>query len=522
MEQGDRKTVSFFQRLSAADKAAFLACVITGFLIHLYAFTNIIPNSDGLSRVYDTQQMTISGRWFLHFASLFHGYIQAPMLIGTLMVAFLALAAILVAEVLHLRTRWSGAFCGSFLVAFPSVAYTCMYLFTASAYAFGILLAVLSVWICQRWKWGMLPGAVVLACAVGTYQAYFAVAAALAMCSGVLDLMDPEKTPWLCLVRMLRSVAMLLAGAVLYYGVLCLFLKVKDLTLISYRGMDTFSISAMPARVKSAYWAFFRYFLMPGSSSYVTVPVIVAQLVLFLVGGVAAICQIVDGQLWKSIWRLGLLVAVVLLLPLGMNFSQLLAESSPVMRYAMVFAWILPLALLDRLPARRKKRLAPLFGCAAGLVLLLSAQTANTAYVASATAHRATQTFATNLVARVESLPGYENWMEVVIIGAFPDTVYHNSVEELRQAEHQSSCLASSVLTLNKHVYYYLNDWLNIPWAEPSETTMQAVSDSTAFQEMPLYPSDGSVAILDGRVVVRLAERYSPKRDYEIAYENRR
>ena len=79
-----------------------------------------------------------------------------------------------------------------------------------------------------------------------------------------------------------------------------------------------------------------------------------------------------------------------------------------------------------------------------------------------------------------------------------------------------------TVATLNKHIYYYLNDWLNIPVEEPSEETMQAVSDSPEFQAMPLYPAQGSVQVLDGRVVVRMQETYTPKSDYEIAFENRR
>ena len=75
---------------------------------------------------------------------------------------------------------------------------------------------------------------------------------------------------------------------------------------------------------------------------------------------------------------------------------------------------------------------------------------------------------------------------------------------------------------LNKHIYYYFNDWLNVPIAEPGEETMIAVAQSEEFQAMPLYPADGSVRMLDGRVVVKIQEEYTPKSDYELAYENRR
>ena len=109
----------------------------------------------------------------------------------------------------------------------------------------------------------------------------------------------------------------------------------------------------------------------------------------------------------------------------------------------------------------------------------------------------------------------------LVIIGTFPRNVYYSGVEEFSPVEHYS-CMSSTVLSLNKHVYYYLNDWLNVPWQEPPEETMIQVSSSEAFRAMPLYPSDGSIAIIDGRVVVKLAEVYVPKQPYEIAYENRK
>ena len=112
--------------------------------------------------------------------------------------------------------------------------------------------------------------------------------------------------------------------------------------------------------------------------------------------------------------------------------------------------------------------------------------------------------------------------MDVIVIGSFPDDVYYNGVEGLALAEHKNSCLSSSVMPLNKHIYYYLNDWLNVPWEEPGEDEMTAVAESEEFQSMPLYPSDGSVAIMDGQVIVRLAQTYTPKQDFEIAYENRR
>lgn len=509
-------------------KTAFFSCVIVGFLTHLFAFTNIIPNSDGLSRIFDEQQMTISGRWFLHYASMFHGYVQAPALIGALSLLFLGLAAGMTADVLKLRSPLASALCGAMLAVFPAVAYTYLYMFTASAYAFAISLAVLSVWITRNYPKFFPLAAIFLACAVGTYQAYFAVAASLALSCVILDLLD-GKVPVKKIIREgIRTLGMLALGAVAYYVILRVFLFVKDLELLSYRGIDSvgsgLSLGGIVGMVIDTYRSFLYFFLIPGSSRYNTQVLVVMHLVLMAAAILSALTPAAQNKLYRQPLRVSLLVVGCGLLPLACNFTQLLSESTAIMRYAFAFAYVLAIALVDRLPQTQSRLGKPLkiASCAAAMViLLLFAQISNIAYTASATAHRATERFSTNLVGRVEATEGYENGMEVVIIGTFPDDVYYSDIEAFELVEHYS-CMSSSVMQLNKHVYYYLNDWLNVPWQEPDEETFLSVSQSDVFQSMPLYPSDGSVLIIDGKVVVKLAEEYIPKQDYEIAYDERK
>ena len=128
----------------SCSEVAFICCFITGYLTHLFAFTNIIPNSDGISRVFDPQQMTISGRWFLHYATIFNGFVQSPAVIGFFSVLFLSLSSALTVSVLRIQHKTIGALTGILMIVFPSVAFTFLFMFTASAYCFGILLAVFS------------------------------------------------------------------------------------------------------------------------------------------------------------------------------------------------------------------------------------------------------------------------------------------------------------------------------------------------------------------------------------------
>ena len=155
------------------------------------------------------------------------------------------------------------------------------------------------------------------------------------------------------------------------------------------------------------------------------------------------------------------------------------------------------------------------------LLLLFSLNTNNRLYTASAQAHRATLSYATRLASRIESCPGYTHGMPVYLIGSFPTDRVHNSVEGFAQVDHYSVPL-DTVAPLNKHIYYYLRDWLNLPIEEPAEADLMAMAERPEFAAMPRYPDDGSVQIIDGCLVVKVQEEYTPKSDFEIAYENRR
>lgn len=530
----DHQASAFWKRIPAPSRAAFFSCFVTGCLVHLYAFTNLIPNSDGLSRVYDTQQMTVSGRWFLHYVSALNGFTQMPMAIGILALVFLGLTAGLLAPLLGLESRVLAGAAGALLAAFPSLGYTFLYMFTASDYCAAIFLAVLGVWLTARWRFGWIAGACALALSMGIYQAYASVAVGLSLLVVFRAFLDPEKewkpTLWLGL----RLVFHLAAGAVLYYVTLMVFLKVKNLELLSYLGIDAASsgypIGQLPHQVLLTYMDTLNFFFSPGSfGGFANGWMAALDAALLILAPLCLVLRLGAEGMYKQLWRIAGALIMVLLLPVGIGFGRILspyADPTPMMKYAFVLVYLAALMLVQMLdgPMQFKalpRRLPGAMLAWTALFLLFCLNTNNLIYTASAQAHRATESTATRLLARIEACEGYEPGMEIAIIGPASRAQGSSDIESYRQVQHYS-VPSGSVLTLNKHVYYYFQDWLNMPIEEPAEQVLQAVSDSPEFQAMPLYPAPGSVKVLDGRVVVRMAEEYTPKAAYEVAYENRR
>lgn len=527
----DELTQRRWHRLQPAQRAAFFACIITGYLVHLYAFTNIVPCSDGLSRVYDPQQMTVSGRWFLHYASMLNGFTQMPAVIGLLSMLLLGAAAALTVGLLRLRSRSLGGVCGAVMAAFPCLGYTFLYMFTASAYCLAIFMAVLAVQLAVRGKWRLVPAVLLLATAMGTYQAYAAMSIALSVLVVIEFLTRPEATLRGTLRLGGRLVAFLALGAAAYYGILQIFLRVKHVQLLSYLGMDTvmthYPLAKLPSLLVTTYKQVLAFFFIPGSANAYNTPVLsVLNALLLAAAAVGLVAALRHDGLLRQPWRVLLLLVLILLFPLAINFGQIMSPYSaptPIMKYAFVLVYLAALLMLDKcdgcIPCPKATGIAGAVCVCALLVCFL--QTNNLLYTASAQAHRATQSYLTRMMARVEDCDGYTPDMEVVIIGTIPDEQMHSAIESYAQVEHYSVPI-HQVAPLNKHLYYYLNDWLSIPIEEPSQETMAAVAGSDAFAAMPLYPQQGSVKVIDGRVVVKLSEQYTPKSDFEIAFENRR
>ena len=528
----DELGAALWQKIGKGQKWAFFACVLVGYLVHLYAFTNIIPNGDGLSRVYDLQQMTVSGRWFLHYATSLNNFTQMPAVIGCLSLILLGLAAVLSVDILKIRSHVLAAACGAVMAAFPCMGYTFLYMFTASAYCLAIFMAVLSVWLAKRCKWGFTTGVILLAMTMGTYQVYVTVAIALSVLCVMRQVLEGENAFRDDLLFGLRLMAYIALGAVLYYVILLVFLKVKNLELLSYLGMDAASsgypVGQLPRLVLDTYKQVIAFFFIPGSANgFGNTFYQVLNLLALGLGAVCALAWLMEQK--RENWRLFTMLGLLAIFPLAVNFGQIISPYSvptPLMKYAYVFVYLAVFLLADVADgsAWLKKMRSQAVPCVAVwslLLLLFCLNTNNTLYTASAQAHRATESYLTRLMARVENCEGYERGMEVVFVGAIPDDQIRSAVESYAQVDHYSVPI-HNVAELNKHIYYYLNDWLSVPVEEPEEAAVIAIAESEDFRAMPLYPEQGSVRVMDGRVVVRLQEEYTPKSDFEIAYENRR
>lgn len=220
------------------------------------------------------------------------------------------------------------------------------------------------------------------------------------------------------------------------------------------------------------------------------------------------------------------MIAMIAILPLGMDFGQILSPFSTIsiiMKYAFVVTYIFILMVIDSIDCNMKypRRIVVAILVVLSALIPSFVNTNNILYITTEQSHRATESYLTRLMARIENCPGYIPSMEIVIIDTIPYDQLHSQLESYARVNHYS-VPPNNVAAENRLIYNYFNDWLNIPIPEPSEEVKIAVSNSLEFQAMPLYPEAGSIQIHNGRVIVKLSEYYTPKPAFLIGYENRK
>lgn len=138
--------IEFFRsRVSRGEKRAFLSAFIAGLLIHIYKFSNTLPNSDSLYNFYDPQNIVASERWFLSFACAPSSFFDLPWVTGLFSLVYISLTAAVVVRLLGIKDPVAVVLGGALIASYPGMTETFFYGFTADGYFLAMLLSALAV-----------------------------------------------------------------------------------------------------------------------------------------------------------------------------------------------------------------------------------------------------------------------------------------------------------------------------------------------------------------------------------------
>lgn len=84
---------------------AFLSSFFIGLLVHIYKFTNYLPNHDSMYNFYSDQNVLGSGRWFLSIACGFSSYFDLPWINGLFSIIFIAATTVVIINIFKISNK---------------------------------------------------------------------------------------------------------------------------------------------------------------------------------------------------------------------------------------------------------------------------------------------------------------------------------------------------------------------------------------------------------------------------------
>ena len=500
------------------DCVLFAVAYIATLLVHLYMFTHKFINHDDIGALYTRGDYGIySGRWLIAPLTGVTGYLSSSWLNGIVAAAFLAVAVVLIVRIFGVRHRVPAVLMAVCLVSFPVIASTYTYMCGAVPYMFALCAAVCGAWLIRSEKLPLMAvGSIAIALAMGCYQSYFCLAVVILVVTIGLDLLDNRfEGSWKRIfLTGVKYVFFLAVGMVLYFIILKICLHVKHVGLVSYQGLDTMgqlSFDQMIQRIKDAYRGFYNFFTNKENRFHGFFVWLVAADVIFTLS--AIVIKVKKMRTWRSPATMIFLALIIILFPLASGLMYVMVDSSTasvhlVMMYPMVMLLLFPAIVLDRLelPAlnavRWKKSL-----CAVFAVALLVLQAAigyecilitNRAYFAMDITYENTYAFYTKLAAKLELQDGYTPETPVAFIGRAKIKEYAPPAQVMGALNVNSA--------LNMYTVPYFLKYLvasEYKFVSPEQET--EISALQEFQEMPVYPAEGSIATINGVIVVKFS-----------------
>lgn len=514
------------------EKRVFLYTVIIGFLTHAFRMTNTMICADTTNYLHNIgASWVISlGRILLPTVEKIRGTVELPFLIGTICLVLIGFAAIFFVRLFDIKENIFLVIIAWILAANPVVTSIFAYMYTADGYMISLLFSVLAAYLCLKKKSpaGICLGGLCLAVSLGFYQAFISVTILIMLFWLFRMLYTPEcemketgRTAGNCLLSGI-------VGVVVYLVAMVIVWKTGGYQAAAYMGMDSAGGMGMKDLLQAAadcYVNFARFYLVRWTPNRYNI----MNLLMFLLTGITWLVLVTKRKLWKKPVRVILMALMFLLLPMVCHIFEFMSAgvsyTSTSMEYSLALNYLLllimwndmqyPVSAQDTDHASETvkgfewtnlKYWKKHWLCMLSVVLLMCISfhftvIANRSYYNMNNANTKVEMLLNRLVMRMEMQEGYYEDMDVAIYGSC-----YEVPEYVPAAPVMSGVVSNIFITQSNEYINMMNHYLSTSYGGVGFETMCEIAATEEFAMMEPWPSENSVKIIDGTMVLYLSD----------------
>lgn len=502
------------------------ATFIWGMFAHGYAFGSNIFTHDSLRELHGeilgNRVKMGSGRAFTPiYRDLLGSNVTLPWMMGLLSLLWIGLAVFLIVSLFRMESPvMIGLTAGICAVNIAVSATVATYIHDLDSYMFSMLCGVMAVYLWRNHAHGWIIGSMFVAISLGIYQSFVFVAVSLIMMVCIFDLLD-ETAFQKVFQEGVKALGMFILGGILYYLLMKVILSLEGVVLTKgdYNSLDrvqSLSLTNLVPQVLSAYRDFFARLI----DSYNAFPSILTKGFTWVLLAGSVIALVVGLTNRNLHWPAKILcILLVLLLPLGMNMIHVLTvgKNHDLMTYPIWMFYVMALWLADWLSKKWKTKdsttLLPFLlraqrGCCFLMIFVIlygSTWFANGMYVKKGLEHEAYMSLMTRIVARMEMIEDYVPGETEVVFVELPDNL-NQVMPGFKDYWNVIGMTKSDMIYLHERDRFqaFFDYMMGLPILLADEDIWIECEKMEAVQQMPSYPSRGSMQMIDGILFVKL------------------
>lgn len=493
-------------------KIAFFSAVIIGLLTHMYIFTNMLPNHDGLINIYNSQFKFSSGRFFLGALAGISSYFYLPWVNGILSVLYLALTTVVFVEIFELRKTSAIILTAGLMLTFPTIAATFNYMFTADGYMAAMLITGLAVLLTKKYKYGFIPGAILFYISVGTYQANLTFELNIVTVWFISELALNKIALKRLFVLIGRFVAMTVIGMGLYAITFKGYQKFYHGPITNYQGLNQVGghvnyLHELRVIAHDNVFFFFRGFF----TSFPVNLFEVLNLLFFILLAFAIILSIIKHKVYASPSRVILMFVSLILLPI---FAYLLYFVSPGVEYHMLMVmglmliYLVPIVIYNQMdkPTFSVKWYAWGTLLLSFLIVFNFAIIDNIDYFNLDLKYQRSYATVNRMLDRIQQTKGYSQATELAVIGRLPMHTKISTDTVSRKIPVMTGGLGEIALALPYHYQYMMANQFGVTFSLASPTQLKNLEASAQVKNMQPWPAPDSVKIIGHVIVLKVGK----------------
>jgi len=510
MAMGAGLLAFYRDRVKRPWKTAFASAFLIGLLVHLYKFTNTLYIRDSVLNDYTSQNIVRSGRWFLSIACSPSTWFDLPWVVGLFSLVLIGLTAAVVADLFRMGNPVVIVLSSGLLAAFPAVTATFFYEYTADGYMLAMLLAALAARLTAMGGRGALrwvAAGVCLCLSCGIYQAYVSFALLLSICHFLQEALEGNRSDKECLRWVGGQAAVYACGLAAYYAVWKLCLKLQGLQATGYQGIDQVGLDGNTFRLAVGnVFHRLREFLLDWEILGEGWTVYAALNALFLAAlALGLLLAAYRGGLYRRPVQLILGGLAVLAAPFAVciwYFTSPAVDYHPLMLQSLAAPYLFAAVLYERWFPPRASGAAGLL--LAAILLNFSLQ-ANISYFYLHRCYETTYQTCGEMLGRIHLLTDMDP-IQITVAGSTFDRSLLDGTSEARAVHNMSQLLQKSLAFDQGHLVEFMRITFDCDLVYPSGEEQQRLRESPEAASMPCWPAAGSVAVVDGTVVIKLSD----------------